>query len=101
VDAQAHRYPADIEAAAYFIVCEAVTNAVKHASATTVRLSAIRREGLLEVCVKDDGIGGAHDGRGSGLRGLKDRVAAHGGRLRLESVLGSGTTLTAELPCAS
>jgi signal transduction histidine kinase len=101
VQADAQRYPADIEAAAYFIVCEAVTNAVKHASATTVLLRATRREGLLEVCVKDDGIGGAQDKSGSGLRGLMDRVAAHGGRLQLESAVGVGTTVTAELPCAS
>ncbi|MEJ7798763.1 MAG: histidine kinase [Solirubrobacteraceae bacterium] len=95
------RYPSDVEAAAYFIVCEAITNAVKHASAEHVALSAERENGRLVICVRDDGVGGADVAAGSGLRGLSDRVAAHGGLLRLESVGGRGTTLTAELPCAS
>lgn len=95
------RYPSDVEAAAYFIVCEAITNAVKHASAERVALSAERENDRLVICVRDDGVGGADVGVGSGLRGLSDRVAAHGGLLHLESVSGHGTTLTAELPCAS
>jgi len=95
------RYPSDVEAAAYFIVCEALTNAVKHANAQHVALSAERADGRLVVCVRDDGVGGADASSGSGLRGLSDRVAAHGGRLRLHSTDGRGTTLTAELPCAS
>ncbi len=95
------RYPSDVEAAAYFVVCEALTNAVKHANAQHVALSAERADGRLVVCVRDDGVGGADASSGSGLRGLSDRVAAHGGRLRLDSADGRGTTLTAELPCAS
>jgi len=101
VHVSTERYPTDIEAAAYFIVCEAMTNAVKHADARHVALSAERQNGCLVVCVRDDGVGGADMDAGSGLRGLSDRVAAHGGVLRLDSPHGAGTTLTAELPCAS
>jgi signal transduction histidine kinase len=95
------RYPRDVEAAAYFVACEAVTNAIKHASAKRVVVRAQRENESLVICVSDDGIGGASPTRGSGLRGLSDRVAAHGGLLLLDSTNGHGTTLTAQLPCAS
>jgi signal transduction histidine kinase len=101
VDAPRERFQGDIEAAAYFIGCEGLTNAVKHARATAIALSAERRNGSLVVRVSDDGVGGASPGRGSGLSGLSDRVAALGGTLHIESYAGAGTTLTAELPCAS
>jgi signal transduction histidine kinase len=101
VDAPRERFGRDVEAAAYFIGCEGLTNAVKHARATTILLSAGRRDGQLVVSIADDGIGGATVGQGSGLRGLSDRIAALGGTLRIESAPGAGTTLTAELPCAS
>ncbi len=94
------RYSTAIEAAAYFIACEGLTNAIKHARATAVVVSAARRDGQLVVSVSDDGVGGVRDG-GSGLNGLRDRVVAHGGSLRIESRRNTGTTLTAELPCAS
>ena len=90
-----------VEAAAYFIACEGLTNAVKHAHADAVALSADRRNGRLVVSIADDGVGGAAAGPGSGLRGLTDRVAAHGGTLQIDSEPGTGTTLTAELPCGS
>jgi signal transduction histidine kinase len=99
VDATPERLPVGIEATAYFVACEALTNAAKHAQASRVSLSAQRRNGSLVVRVTDDGIGGAALGGGSGLSGLADRVGAHGGRLRIDSERGSGTTLTAELPC--
>jgi PAS domain S-box-containing protein len=91
------RLPAGVEAAAYYIVCEALANAAKHseASAVTVR---VQREGthtLVEVV--DDGVGGA-DPNGSGLRGLSDRVAALGGAFLVSSEPGRGTALRAELP---
>jgi signal transduction histidine kinase len=96
------RLPREIEAAAYFVACEAIANAVKHAHATEIRVSAQRRNGTLVIEVEDDGVGGAREnGTGSGLRGLVDRVEAHGGTLRIESEPGEGTKVVGELPCAS
>jgi signal transduction histidine kinase len=101
VDASRERFGRDVEAAAYFIGCEGLTNAVKHAYASRITLSAGRENGKLVVTVADDGVGGAVPIQGSGLSGLADRVAALGGTLRIASAPGAGTTLTAELPCAS
>ncbi len=101
VSATSDRFPSDVETAAYFVACEGLTNAVKHARAGEVRLEVARRDSTLVVSVADDGVGGAAMGRGSGLTGLSDRVAARGGRLLIESVRGDGTTLSAELPCVS
>jgi signal transduction histidine kinase len=95
------RFSVGLEAAAYFVACEGLTNAIKHSHATEVVLSAQRSNGHLIVQVTDDGVGGAIDKRGGGLRGLQDRVAAHGGSLRVESAPDRGTILTAELPCGS
>ena len=95
------RFDRGLETAAYFIACEGLTNAVKHADASKIVLSAGRENEKLVVSVTDDGAGGATPIPGSGLSGLADRVAAHGGSLRIESDLGAGTTLIAELPCAS
>jgi signal transduction histidine kinase len=93
--------PDAVVAAAYFVAAEALTNVVKHAVADTVELRASREDGELVLSVRDDGVGGAEPGAGSGLRGLADRVGALGGRLRLESPAGAGTTLTVRLPCGS
>jgi signal transduction histidine kinase len=101
VAAPDERYPAEIEAAAYFVACEALTNAVKHSGASRVSISAERRNGRLVVEVEDDGRGGAVATNGSGLHGLADRVEAHGGRLTVESPSGGGTRVVGELPCAS
>ena len=101
VSACTDRFPSDIEAAAYFIASEGLTNAVKHAEATKVTLTARNEAGRLVVCVTDDGKGGAEPAPGSGLRGLADRVEAHGGSLLIKSTRDTGTTLRAELPCAS
>jgi signal transduction histidine kinase len=101
VTAPSERFDRGLEAAAYFIACEGLTNAVKHAHATHVDLRAGREDGRLVVCVADDGIGGAAPEQGSGLRGLADRVAACGGSLQIQSEQGAGTALTAELPCGS
>ena len=95
------RFDRGLEAAAYFIACEGLTNAVKHANATRIVLSAGRENEKLVVSVADDGVGGAAPVPGSGLSGLSDRVAAHGGTLRIESDQDAGTRLTAELPCGS
>jgi signal transduction histidine kinase len=101
VKASAERFSGDLEAAAYFIASEGLTNAVKHARASRISLSAERKNGTLVVVVSDDGVGGASEADGTGLRGLSDRVEAHRGALRLESEPDRGTTLIAELPCAS
>ena len=101
VSAGADRYPAELEAAAYFVACEGLTNAVKHARAAQVVLEVARQDSTLIVTIADDGVGGARVGHGSGLTGLSDRVAARGGRLQLVSARGRGTTLRAELPCVS
>jgi signal transduction histidine kinase len=98
--APAERLPEPIEAAAYFVACEALANAVKHAEASSITISAVRQDGRLVIEITDDGIGGA-DSRGSGLRGLADRVEAHGGRFRVESREGEGTRVIGELPCES
>jgi signal transduction histidine kinase len=95
------RFASGVEAAAYFIACEGLTNAIKHAHAHAIVLSARRQNGSLVVRIADDGVGGATAGGGTGLRGLHDRVASHGGRLSIESAPATGTTLTAELPCGS
>jgi signal transduction histidine kinase len=101
IETPEQRLPRSVEAAAYFVACEGLTNAVKHADASYVVLSAQRRNGRLVVLVADDGIGGAEARGGTGLRGLSDRVIAQGGTFRIESLPGCGTTLTAELPCVS
>lgn len=95
-----HRAPLSIEASAYFVACEGITNAVKHAHATRITVEARHVDGCLQVRVSDDGIGGATARPASGLTGLSDRVEAVGGRLVLTSPPGGGTSLTAELPCA-
>jgi signal transduction histidine kinase len=93
------RFGEEIEAAAYFVASEGLTNAVKHAQASRVVMRAERVDGRLIVSVADDGRGGASPGPGSGLSGLADRVAALGGRLEVASNGGGGTSLVAELPC--
>ena len=101
VDAAGERVAASVEAAAYFVACEALTNAVKHGSASKVAVRAARENGALIVSVHDDGVGGAVIRRGSGLAGLRDRVAAHGGTLEIVSPSGEGTRIEVVLPCGS
>jgi PAS domain S-box-containing protein len=95
------RLPQPVEAAAYYIVAEALTNASKHARASRVRVLVRRENGSAIVGVADDGVGNADLRGGSGLRGLRDRVEALGGELELDSPDGAGTTLTARLPLAT
>jgi signal transduction histidine kinase len=92
------RLPEPVEVAAYYVVSEALTNAAKHARASTVRVGLEIGDGVLRVAVRDDGIGGADPECGSGLLGLKDRAEALGGTLSIESCDGGGTELVAELP---
>jgi len=101
VDATSERFEPDIEATAYFVASEALTNVVKHAGASAVTIRARRDDGMLVVEVEDDGEGGATMSGGTGLRGLVDRVESRGGRLRVESAPGSGTRVVGEIPCAS
>jgi signal transduction histidine kinase len=88
-----------VEAAAYFVVSEALTNAIKHSHAHEVRIAASRERDRLTVEVADDGIGGAALQGGSGIRGLMDRVEALGGTLVVSSPPGRGTFVRAEMPC--
>jgi PAS domain S-box-containing protein len=97
IDAPAERLPAELEASAYFIVAEGLTNVIKHAHATRAEVKAALHDGLLQVEVRDDGIGAA-DPAGHGLVGMADRVSALGGRLSVQSPAGGGTIVTATLP---
>ncbi|WP_051323703.1 GAF domain-containing sensor histidine kinase [Candidatus Solirubrobacter pratensis] len=97
VDVTAERLPPEIEASAYFIVAEALTNVVKHSRAGRAEVTASVRAGALRVEVRDDGVGGA-DPAGHGLVGIGDRATALGGRLRVESPAGGGTVVAATLP---
>jgi len=93
------RLPAPVEATAYFVVAEALTNVSKYAGASSAAVAIARANGSLVVDVSDDGAGGATIGGGSGLLGLEDRVAALGGTIAIESPAGEGTRLHAEIPC--
>jgi signal transduction histidine kinase len=93
------RLPAAVEAAAYFLVAEALTNVAKYARASSVHVVVRRAGSAVLVTVSDDGVGGAEVGGGSGLRGLQDRVAAVDGTLEIDSPPGGGTRLHAVLPC--
>jgi signal transduction histidine kinase len=95
----AGRLPATIEATAYFVVSEALANVAKHALAGSAQVTIRRLPGRLLVQVTDDGAGGARPEGGSGLRGLADRVASVGGVLLIDSRLGCGTRLEADIPC--
>jgi len=101
VDAATGRLPGPVESAAYFVVAEALTNAAKHAVASEIGVRITRHRNLLIVEVIDDGVGGADPAKGSGLRGLADRVAAVDGELTITSPSGGPTVIRAELPCAS
>jgi len=95
------RFSPEIEAAAYYVVAEGLTNIARYAGATEARVEATAKGGRLVVTVTDDGRGGADPSSGSGLRGLVDRLAAIDGELQITSRAGDGTTLTAILPAGS
>jgi signal transduction histidine kinase len=98
VDVTAERLPAALEATAYFIVAEALTNTVRHASASSAQIAVVVDGGVLRLEVRDDGVGGARSEGSSGLLGLRDRAAALNGALRVDSPPGEGTVVTAALP---
>ncbi|MET0557707.1 MAG: sensor histidine kinase [Solirubrobacterales bacterium] len=95
----AERLPAPIEMAAYFVVAEALTNVARYAEAEVATVRVERRDGIVEVEIRDDGVGGAEIDAGTGLRGLEDRVAALEGRFAVSSRIGEGTTVRASIPC--
>jgi signal transduction histidine kinase len=92
------RLPTEIEAAAYFLVAEGLTNAARYARASEVTIEIATRDGRLDIAISDDGGGGADPARGSGLQGLVDRLATVGGTLAVDSVDGEGTSLRASIP---
>jgi signal transduction histidine kinase len=99
---RAGRLDAEVEGAAYFVICEALTNVVKHSAAHRAGVDLSTKDGRLSVVVRDDGVGlGAANGHGHGLTNLRDRVEALGGRLDVDSEPGAGTSVRAELPAGA
>jgi signal transduction histidine kinase len=98
LDVAATRLPEQVAVAAYFVCAEALANVAKHAAASRVAVAVTVDEDRVRVEVADDGVGGADPERGSGLRGLADRIETVGGTLRVESVPGRGTRLATEIP---
>jgi signal transduction histidine kinase len=101
VEPLGERLPGHVETAAYFVVAEALTNVAKYAKASKAWVSLGRENGHARIEVRDNGVGGADERNGSGLRGLADRVGVLEGRLHVHSPAGSGTTVVAEIPCPS
>ena len=101
IDMAVGRLPSTIEATAYFLVSEALTNAIKHSGADGAEVTARVDDGILRVEIRDDGAGGADPGRGSGLTGLRDRVEGLGGTIEITSPVGSGTSVLVEIPLES
>ena len=92
------RLPDPVEIGSYYVVAEALTNAAKHAQASVVDVSVEVVDADLRLVIRDDGIGGAAPGKGSGLTGLIDRVEALGGKMTITSHAGSGTSLRVDIP---
>jgi signal transduction histidine kinase len=90
-----------VEAAAYFLAAEALTNVVRYANATRAAVTVTRTEHALTIEISDDGAGGADPSAGSGLRGMADRLAALDGTLSVESPPGAGTRVKGVIPCVS
>ena len=89
------------EATAYYVVAEAVTNAQKHAHASSIRVRVAAVRGILHVQVVDDGVGGAAEDLGSGLQGLRDRVEAIGGTFEVDDAAGRGTRIAVAIPASA
>jgi signal transduction histidine kinase len=96
----ADRPPQPIEIAVYYVVSEILTNATRHAHASAISIEAISADKFIRATITDDGVGGADASIGTGLTGLIDRVEALGGQFSLESPVGSGTTVSVNLPAA-
>jgi signal transduction histidine kinase len=95
------RFPAPVEAALYFVCSEALANAAKHSDGSRVSLELRQKDADIVVAIADDGVGGADPTKGSGLRGLADRVEALGGRFAVASSPGRGTRIDVVLPAAA
>jgi PAS domain S-box-containing protein len=95
------RLPEPIEVAAYYVASEALANVAKHAQASQIEVSLASHDASLVVSIRDDGVGGAYRGRGSGLVGLQDRVEALGGTIKIDSSAGCGTCVAVTLPIAT
>jgi signal transduction histidine kinase len=95
------RLPERVEVAMYYVVSETLTNAAKHARASALKVDVEAASGILRLCVRDDGVGGADPARGSGLVGLRDRVESLGGSIAVESPSGAGTAITVALPISA
>jgi signal transduction histidine kinase len=95
------RLPQDVERAAYYVVSEALTNAAKHAHASVVHVQLEAEDASVALSIRDDGVGGADPGQGSGLIGLTDRVEALGGKIEVASPPGTGTSLRVTIPMES
>jgi signal transduction histidine kinase len=93
--------PDEVAVAAYYVAAEALTNAAKHARAAVVHIDAATADGAVTLVVRDDGVGGADPSKGSGLVGLRDRVEALGGTIKMDSSAGNGTRLAVTLPAAA
>jgi signal transduction histidine kinase len=93
------RLPEAVESAAYFVVAESLANVAKYAQASSASVGLSRQNGALRVEVADNGVGGADPSRGSGLRGLEDRVCAVRGSFLVENAQGGGRRVIAEIPC--
>ena len=89
-----------MEATAYFVTSEALTNITRYADASRAMIGAVAIDGILRLSVWDDGKGGADPQQGTGLRGLSDRIAALGGNIEISSDVGSGTKVEAKIPFA-
>ncbi len=100
LEATDERFSPEAEAAAYYVVSETLTNVAKYAQASSARVEVAQTNGVLRVAVSDDGVGGADPAAGSGLRGLVDRVEVLDGKLTVESPVGGGTSVEAEIPLA-
>jgi signal transduction histidine kinase len=92
------RFPESVEVAVYYVVSEALTNAAKHAHASVVRVDVEADDATVRLSIRDNGVGGADPGHGSGLVGLRDRVGAIGGTIEIASPVGTGTALLVTLP---
>jgi signal transduction histidine kinase len=99
VETPAERLPAPVESTTYFVIAEALTNVARYSQAGNATVRVARENGVVEIEVSDDGVGGANPAAGTGLRGLGDRVAALDGAFKVSSPAGEGTTVRASIPC--